>query len=171
MCLPHLSEKAERFSDTIVKNTPNGILVLNEKLEVQQINAAAMDIMHVRRASDILGDQVVRIINPRPFEKVLAGGPGIYNKKEYLAEYDKYVEQTVVYDKESHLIICTMRDISDAEKEKETKETMRQQTIEVADRVVDKQMRIVQEIASLLGETAAETKVALTKLKESVSDE
>lgn len=171
MCLPHLSEKAERFSDTIVKNTPNGILVLNEKLEVQQINAAAMDIMHVRRASDILGDQVVRIINPKPFEKVLAGGPGIYNKKEYLAEYDKYVEQTVVYDKESHLIICTMRDISDAEKEKETKETMRQQTIEVADRVVDKQMRIVQEIASLLGETAAETKVALTKLKESVSDE
>ena len=40
-----------------------------------------------------------------------------------------------------------------------------------ADKVVDKQMRIVQEIASLLGETAAETKIALTKLKESISDE
>ena len=40
-----------------------------------------------------------------------------------------------------------------------------------ADRVVDKQMRIVQEIASLLGETAAETKIALTKLKESITNE
>ena len=46
-----------------------------------------------------------------------------------------------------------------------------QQTAETADKVVDKQMRIVQEIASLLGETAAETKIALTKLKESMNDE
>ena len=45
------------------------------------------------------------------------------------------------------------------------------QTVEIADKVVDKQMRIVQEIASLLGETAAETKIALSKLKESISDE
>jgi len=45
------------------------------------------------------------------------------------------------------------------------------QTVETADRVVDKQMRVVQEIASLLGETAAETKIALTKLKESITHE
>ena len=51
------------------------------------------------------------------------------------------------------------------------KEEMSRQTVEIADKVVDKQMRIVQEIASLLGETAAETKIALTKLKESIADE
>ena len=45
------------------------------------------------------------------------------------------------------------------------------QTVEVADKVVEKQMRIVQEIASLLGETAAETKIALYKLKESITNE
>ena len=44
-------------------------------------------------------------------------------------------------------------------------------TIEITDKVVEKQMRIVQEIASLLGETTAETKIALTKLKESLKDE
>ena len=53
----------------------------------------------------------------------------------------------------------------------EKKEKISHQTVEIADRVVDNQMRIVQEIASLLGETAAETKIALTKLKESISDE
>ena len=51
------------------------------------------------------------------------------------------------------------------------KESLSHQTAEIADRVVDKQMRIVQEIASLLGETAAETKIALYKLKESIKDE
>ena len=54
---------------------------------------------------------------------------------------------------------------------REKKESMRTQTVEIADKVVDKQMRIVQEIASLLGETAAETKIALTKLKESIKGE
>ena len=54
---------------------------------------------------------------------------------------------------------------------KEKKEEISRQTVETADKVVEKQMRIVQEIASLLGETAAETKIALTKLKESISNE
>jgi len=37
MCLPYLKEKAESFSDAIIKNTPNGVIVLNEDLEIQQI--------------------------------------------------------------------------------------------------------------------------------------
>ena len=77
----------------------------------------------------------------------------------------------MVYDKDYHLLICIMRDVSDEENERAKKETIRQQTVEIADKVVDKQMRIVQDIASLLGETAAETKIALTKLKETISDE
>ena len=64
-----------------------------------------------------------------------------------------------------------MMDITDEETERDKKETISRQTVEVADKVVDKQMRIVQEIASLLGETAAETKIALTKLKETISNE
>ena len=93
------------------------------------------------------------------------------NKKVYLAEYEKYVEQTIIYDANCHLLICIMRDVTEITKEKSKKEEISKQTIEIADKVVDKQMRIVQEIASLLGETAAETKIALTKLKESITDE
>ena len=171
MCLPYLKDKAESFSDAIAKNTPNGLIVLNEKLEVQQINAAAQRIMNIRSASDVLGDGVVRILDPRVFLEVLNTGRGVYNKRTYLAEYKRYVEQTVVYDRESRMLICIMTDVTDEEYEREKKERIRQQTVEVADKVVDKQMRIVQEIASLLGETAAETKIALSKLKESIKDE
>ena len=92
-------------------------------------------------------------------------------EKVYLAEYRKFVEQTVVHEKDSRMLICIMRDITEEEHEKERKESISRQTVEVADKVVDKQMRIVQEIASLLGETAAETKIALAKLKESITDE
>ena len=64
-----------------------------------------------------------------------------------------------------------LKDVTEEEELREKKESMRTQTVEIADKVVDKQMRIVQEIASLLGETAAETKIALTKLKERIADE
>ncbi len=171
MCLPFLKDKAESFSDTIVKNTPNGLIVLNENLEVQQINGSAMKMMNIRSESDILGDNVIRILDPTPFKDVLKSGRDIHDKRVYLAEYNRYVEQSVLFDTDSRLIVGIMRDITDEEAEREKKESISRQTIDVADKVVEKQMRIVQEIASLLGETAAETKIALTKLKESISDE
>lgn len=171
MCLPYLKDKAESFSDTVVNNSPNGLIVLNENFEVQQINNSALKLMNIRSANDILGDQVIRILDPTVFMNVLKTGRDVRNERVYLAEYKRFVEQTVVYDKDSRLLIGIMRDITDEQNEREKKESISRQTIEVADKVVDKQMRIVQEIASLLGETAAETKIALAKLKESVTDE
>ena len=171
MCLPYLKDKAESFSDTIVNNTPDGLIVLNENLEVQQINNAARKIMNIRAASDVLGEPVIRILDPTAFIQVRNSGRTVRDQRTYLAEYKKYVKQTVVYDPDSRMLIGIMRDITDAELDREKKARINKQTIEVADTVVEKQMRIVQEIASLLGETAAETKIALTKLKESIGDE
>ncbi|MFA9379517.1 MAG: [Fe-Fe] hydrogenase large subunit C-terminal domain-containing protein [Acetanaerobacterium sp.] len=171
MCLPFLKDKAESFSDNIINNTPNGIIVLNENYEVQQVNKAARKIMNIRSASDVMGEQVIRILDPTPFMEVMQSGRSIRNRRTYLAEYKKYIEQTILYNKEYHILMSIMRDVTDEEAAREKKELISQHTIEIADKVVEKQMRIVQEIASLLGETAAETKIALTKLKESISDE
>ncbi len=171
MCLPFLKDKAESFSDTIVKNTPNGLIALNESLEVQQINEAARRMLNVRYASDILGEPVIRILDPKDFVEVLRTHRDVRNKRVYLTEYKRYTEQTIVYDEAARMLIAILRDVTDEEKEREKKESISRQTVEVADKVVEKQMRIVQEIASLLGETAAETKIALSKLKESIADE
>ena len=171
MCLPYLKDKAESFSDTIVENTPNGLIVLNEKLEVQSINGAARRLMNIRSASDVMGAHVARILDPEVFVSVLNTRRNILSSRTYLAEYKRYVDFSVMYDFDSRLLIGIMRDVTDEELAREKKEDISQKTIEVADKVVEKQMRIVQEIASLLGETAAETKIALTKLKESIINE
>lgn len=171
MCLPFLKDKAETFSDTIIHNTPNGILILNEEMEVQQINAAARDILNIRNQNDVLGEPVVRIMEPFDFIEVLSSGIGIHDKRVYLAEYNKFIEETIIYDRTYHILMCIMRDVTAQEEEKTKKEEMSRHTIEVTDKVIEKQMRIVQEIASLLGETTAETKIALTNLKESLKDE
>ncbi len=171
MCLPYLMDKAESMSDTIARNSPNGILILNDQLEVQQVNPSALRMLNLRSDASVKGDQVVRILDPLPFVRVLDTGRGIFNERSYLAEYDRYIEETIVPAEEGRMLLCIMRDVTAEETARQKKEEISRQTVEVADKVVDKQMRIVQEIASLLGETAAETKIALSKLKESISNE
>ena len=171
MCLPYLKERAESFTGNIVNNSPNGFLLLNEKLEIQQINRAALAMMNLSSPSDVTGEPVVRVLDPGDFLTVLESGHSIEKKRVYLSEYDRYAEETIIPDHDSHQIICILRDVTEEERVRRQKEELSRQTAEIADGVVEKQMRIVQEIASLLGETAAETKIALYKLKGSVSDE
>lgn len=171
MCMPFLKERAETLSDAISNSTPDAILVLNEDLEVQQVNPAAVRLLNLRSDKDILGDNVVNVLDPLDFIEVLTSAAQVRDKREYLAEYNRYVDKTIVYNRGYHLLLCIMRDVTEAEQDRERREDLRRATVETADRVVEKQMRIVQDIASLLGETAAETKIALTRLKESIENE
>lgn len=171
MCLPYLKERAESFSDHIIQNTPNAILVFDETLKVQQANEAACRLVGAGGEEQLLGTQPGGLLSPRVYEETLELGRAVHEKCLYLREYEKYVEQMVTYDESYHILICIMRDITDEELERRRREEMNAITLEVADKVIAKQMRTVQEIASLLGETTAETKVALTKLKGSLDHE
>ena len=88
-----------------------------------------------------------------------------------MADYGRYVEQTVIYDKSNRVLISLMRDVTEEVRQRENKEALSHRTIEITDKVIEKQMRAVQEIASLLGETTAETKIALVNLKELLNNE
>ena len=110
--------------------------------------------------------------NPTEFiSEILSHFSRLKDENISVTEYQKYVDETIIYDKEYHVIIIIMKDISQEEKIKAQKNKQSEAAIEIADKVVEKQMRVVQEIALLLGETAAETKIALTKLKETMEDE
>ncbi len=171
MCLPYLSVKAETFSDLIVNNTPNAIIVLNENLEVQRINRSTVKLLNLRSQRDILGEQIVNVLDPTDFIKVRNTGVSVRNKSVYLAEYDKHILQTIIFDMQYKMLVCLMSDITEEVEERTQKEEISRKTAETTDKVIEKQMRVVHEIASLLGETAAETKIALTKLKESIKDD
>lgn len=171
MCLPYLMNKAQSFSDLIIENTPNGIVVVNEDMEVQQINGAAQRILNVKHQGDVLGRNVVCVMDPTLFLEMLDRDRPVYDSRQYLAEYGRYVIFTLIRDREYGLIICIMRDVTDTENTRAARRELADKTIRVTDEVINKQMRTVQEIASLLGETAAETKIALSQLKETLRDD
>lgn len=168
MCLPFLKERAETFSGYVINNTPNAIFVLDEELCVQQINKSACTLFNLQSPSDILGAPIVRLINPSEYLAVMNSPIPIKQRKHYIAEYKKYVDEDIVYDKEYHIVFSIMRDITAQEEQASERSELFQKTVEITNAVIEKQMRVVQEIASLLGETTAETKIALTQLNQTL---
>ena len=145
--------------------------MLNESLVVQQINAAACRFFHIDDPHALLGSKVTRVLDPDIFIEVITGGENVFERKRYLPEYHKYVRKTVIHDKNFHILILIMRDVTEEETIRTVNESRNRKTAEVTNQVIEKQMRVVQEIASLLGETTAETKVALAKLAEALDVE
>ena len=170
MCLPYLMEKAESFSDNIVSNSPNGILVLDEELNIQSLNKTMCRIINIEKPSIVIHKNVSSILDPKDFYSALIGEL-VFRRKSYLSEYNKYIENTVVYDQKFHILLSIMKDITTEEINRQKHEEIVKKSLEITDKVVEKNMRAVQEIASLLGETTAETKVALNTLKETLKDD
>lgn len=168
MCLPYMKERAESLSDKIISATPNAIITVDSSLNIQQINNSACKVFGIQDPRDIIGSPVSRIMDEFDFVNAFASEKHTKDHKVYLAEYKKYLEQIFVYDKCNNIVICIMKDITENELRRERINKAKNDSVNITDRIIEKQMRIVHEIASLLGETTAETKVALTDLKSTI---
>ncbi|MEG2770571.1 MAG: (Fe-S)-binding protein, partial [Oscillospiraceae bacterium] len=171
MCMPYLKAKAESFSDNVINNTPNGIFIMDEDLRIQQINNAACTFFGVDTPNELIDTPIVDLLNPTDYLAAIASGIKLQKEtKKHLDKFNLDVAETIVYDSEYHLLFSIMRDITVSETLNRERNELRGKTVEITDKVIEKQMRIVQEIASLLGETTAETKIALTQLKETLEN-
>lgn len=167
MCLPYMKERAESFSNQILNITPNAILTVDMDLKVQQINKAASDIFHLE-PKDIINQPVSRILDEFDFVNIITSDTLKTEKFTFLAEYNAYLSQVFMYDKSNSIIVCIMKNITEERQKRNQLIQKKIQAAAMADDIADKQLRIVHEIASLLGETAAETKIAIQDLKNTI---
>lgn len=171
MCLPYMRESAESISNLIINSTPNAIFALNEDLTIKELNFSARKMFSFEGPEIIVGRNIFDVIKCPDIELVRKTREGIFNKKYHYVENDIIAEQSILYVEEQQMIFIFMKDITEDEKKQQQMYAVRCETVEIAQKVIDKQMRVAQQIASLLGETTAETKVALTKLKKSIQSE
>jgi len=170
MCLPYMRERAESISNIILHSTPNAIIALNKELKIQEYNFTARTLFKFD-SEDMHGRYIYEILDCSDFIEVRETEQNILNRKFYYEKYDVTVEQSIIYVKEHDLIVAFIRDITREEKQNQKIYRVKCETVDIAQKVIEKQMRVAQEIASLLGETTAETKVILTKLKNSILSE
>ncbi|MBQ7891881.1 MAG: 4Fe-4S binding protein [Erysipelotrichaceae bacterium] len=170
MCLPFMKEKAETVSKQVLKVSPNAVISLDLDFKIQSFNPTAYKLFDINPNVQVLGEDIEHWLDVDQFVGVLTEGP-MMDVISYLPKNQKYVEKRVVYDEDVQMILIIMKDVTEQQQKLEQRKSLKNNTIEITDNIINKQMRIVQEIASLLGETTAETKVALKHLRDFVIEE
>lgn len=170
MCLPFMKQKAENFSNIIFDMTPTVILVIDDKLKVLDCNSAAEKFFTTTKGAAI-GSNIGKFMNTSIIKESISSDKNIINRRQNLDANNATVLTSIIKVENSNIILVLINDFTKALKQEEKLQNMRINAIDMAQHVIDKQMTVAQEIASLLGETTAETKVSLTKLKRLVQGE
>ena len=170
LCLPYALEHAQSISNLIIENTPNGILVLDEHNCVREINPAALNMMNLQEI-DPIGMPVESILPDQGLHELLQDFVGVqYYRCEY-PQYHKILNHAMISIEDHRYVILILMDLTVEETKEKVIRQMQMKTAEVAQTVIDDQTRVVQEIASLLGETTAKSKVALTRLMKAMDED
>ncbi len=162
MCIPHMRNKAESLAEVTIAATPTGVVVVNRNLYVLSVNPAA-ERMFKCQAADLVGRPLWRLFDPVRVEKVFQTKQPISGVVRY-EKQGLVIQEYLAYDAHSDLVIVLSTDITSDVKKQEEYAALREASLERAQEVINKQMRVAQEIAGLLGETTAETKAILTEL-------
>lgn len=170
MCLNYMRTKAESLSNEIVENTASNLILLDGEMNVREINPAAKAIFKIQ-SQNIIGKPISLLIDDTDFKKVRESGVNIIGKKVAYPQYGVVFIENIVYLPKQDMVLASMINIMTEEKNKKELMKVKENTLNAAQEVIEKQMRVAQEIASLLGETTAETKIILTKLKKIVAGE
>ena len=170
ICLPYMRERAESLSYEIIQNSPNGIILLDSDFYIQDINDKGRELLGIndpyaegRHAKDFfnLVDFMIAYNEKR----------NVMVEKMFVPSTGKYVDMAITYLKDQNMLFGILMDVSEQVNYDNEINKVKMETLKTTDEVIKKQMSVAQEIASLLGETTAETKVALLKLKKTLSDE
>lgn len=167
MCLPFMKERAESINDKIIDMVPSGIITVGSDFMVQQINREACRIFGCDAAKAV-GAPVSALMDEYGFVQAIAEETGVISRCEHLRDPEKFLEEDIHYDKGSGMVLCVIKDVTEEEQSRRQSLKTRLAAADITDQIIEKQLRIVHEIASLLGETAAETQVALTDLKDAI---
>lgn len=167
MCLPYMNGLAQSMSNVILAESPNIIIAVDSELKICELNHAAETAFRITR-SEALGHYLCEYIDADNFDYVLQTHNDIVDMRVSYPVYDIITEQSITYVPDQQLVIGIFRDVTEEQEKSQKAYHIKVDTVEMAQKVISKQMMVAQQIASLLGETTAETKATLTKLKDMI---
>lgn len=170
MCIPFMYEKSESLANLVMETSPNVVLIVDENMKIMEYSAVGEKYFGKTRA-EALQMYLYEFIDPVDFQWVLDTHQNIHGKKVNYSEYGVSTLQNIVYIEKENAVLATFIDITREEEQAKQDYEKKLDTIDLAQKVIHKQMMVAQEIAGLLGETTAETKTTLTTLCRTLLDD
>ena len=144
---------------------PNGLVAVNPEMLVQVVNPAFCTMFKVE-ADAVIGRDLAGVLgaDTKHFREAWSINRVIRDQEKAYLDNTLYVRKVIFPIKAQNIIACIMVDLTPEWQRRNELKRIRQQTIAEVNKVVDEQMRVAQDIAGLLGETTAESKISLLKL-------
>lgn len=161
MCVSYLRSLAQKKANALFRTMPSGVIIVNKDLIIQESNAnffkvLGLDDQFGTDSLDLEGAELSKMISfAGMFKKVLEEGNDVLDKE--LRYGNKYLKISIFSIEKHELIGAVLQDIT-------VPSTAREHTIIQAKKVINKNLDMVQKIAFLLGENAAEVEVALDSI-------
>ena len=168
MCIPYMRARQESYSNKVFNAMPGLLVTVDYNLKIIQMNQAATKLFNVPKKRRLIGKPVSEIMDDYSLASILAFDRNLMQDEIYLEAQKCYLDRVMTNDKENKMILCIMKDITKERKHKDQIYHAQVEAARMADKLVEEQLKIVQQIAGLLGETAADTKVAVEKLKNTI---
>lgn len=162
MCIPYMRKRAESLSNIVTTAMPNGIIIVDKELKILEMNPAA-EKMFKCKAQRMVNESISQLLNPDNFIRAL-------NSDQMINVCSTYPDKNIVVSEfifpveRENIAVGIFVDITEEKQQREQFELVKNQTIMQAQEVIQKQMMAAQEIAGLLGEATAESKIQLSKL-------
>jgi PAS domain S-box-containing protein len=167
MCVPYMKALAEKRTDRIIETSPNGIVILNEEMEITSINPAFKNMFYCGDA--IIGRPISYLVDSQPFEQLLSGREA---RVERVVEYPNY--QTTC-----HLIAYRLREegrivgifvnVSELKEKESQIERIRAEAKAQAQELLQHQMKMAQDMTRFLGESTVKGEALVEKMMQLVN--
>jgi len=171
MCIPYMRRLAEQRTDKIIETSPNGIVVLDDKLAIISMNPAFRKMFLCSEA--VLGKHISYLIDPELFEKVITGSENLIEKTVKHQRYNLIVHQIIYQLEIEKQLVGIFVNITGSRQSIEELARIRSKTIQQAREMLEHQVKMAQQMAKYLGESTAQGESIienLLKLTESEED-
>lgn len=174
MCIPYVRKMAQQRTDKIIETSPNGIVILNEQLEILTMNPAFCKFFCCNEA--LIGKRIANLMDPEPFEKLAVGrdemSEAIINHQKYnFVAHQKMYKMRDDTDEMKTQIVGIFVDISKSMTDKNKLDSLRAKTLMQAQDLLDHQINMAQELAKFLGESTARGEELVENLFKLTEDE
>jgi PAS domain S-box-containing protein len=169
MCIPYMKRLAEQRTDRIIETSPNGIIILDDRLNIIHMNPAFRRFFMCSEA--VCGKRISYLMDPDPFEKLASGAEQFI---EIVVKHERYnlVAHQILYPlKEEKQYVGIFVNITNSQASQQKLDQLRAQTIMQARELMEHQISMAQKIGQFLGESTARGEALVENLMRLAGDE
>ena len=170
MCSPYMRQKAENIANSIFESSPFLIGLIDKEMNILEFNSKAKEFFDIKN-DDYIDCPIFMYVDDDAFYDCIHNHKNIYNNIVPIEDMNKTLSQDIFWLYDEEIFLWMAYDITQKIEKKIRNDQIKEDTINLAQTVINKQMCVCQEIGRLLGETTAETKVILSRLKNLINED